>query len=102
MGMFAEALKEAAETGGQSLKLVNGENAVRVLTEPAVMASPKPAPLTAEEQKQLDAMKPIKEVVSALLAAQGEENQNPQCSRQPKHWLRGVQNIVIDTLRKQF
>ena len=32
--MLTEALKEAPEMGGQTLKLVNGENAIRVLTEP--------------------------------------------------------------------
>jgi hypothetical protein len=151
MGQFTEALKDAPETSNQTLKLVNGENPIRVLTEPkyietmfkgnlsrkwltyvidrkdkqiklffmpktilkaiadyedneyyqfsgapmpydviikaknagtkeveyTVMASPKKEELTADEQKQLATMKPIEEVLSALLALQsGGETEN--------------------------
>lgn len=147
MGQFTQALREAPENNGTTFKLVNGENVVRVLTEPkfietmfkgntsrkwltyvidrkdkqiklffmpktivkaiadyeenefykfeklpmpydisikatnagtieaeySVIASPKREEVTEAEFEALKALKPIEEVASALMAAQGGE-----------------------------
>jgi len=50
--------------------IIKAKNAGTISAEYTVMASPKPEPLTAEEQAVVKALKPIDEVVARLLEAQ--------------------------------